>query len=435
MNRSVFFLIILFFVSRVAFAQISAPDADGDAFTEYPSYGETDNVFLFCSNDSLAENGSLTVSTSLSGTKSFLWEKYNPVSGSFEFFSEENMDANEASISNLADGCYRATVSSGTSSEVYRAWVFNNWITAAATITDSDCESFTLVGSFNSADLVYYDLSSNAEVELQKTINVEWYEDEVNWSTNLSFQMFDPPTEDTEYSFRVYDQFGCEANVDVTYESIVTEASFTVDADWTSASDYTGEAPLTVTFTNTSENGTSGSYDWLFYRSIDDITANPGDGTLEDSLDFHAYDDNPVYTYENSGSYLVRLVSRHFTDTLTCVDTFTFDDYIVADTSYIVGANVFTPNGDGVNDDFVISFQSMKSINVNIVNRWGRVVHHWKSGDISDPDNARAESIWDGRIGNKYASPGVYYWNAYGVGRDGRKRSKHGFVHLFRGKD
>lgn len=428
MNRSLYLLFFLILFSTAAFAQITAPDADGSAFTQYPEFPETDNIFVFCSADTLAQNGSLTVATTLSGTKTFLWEKYNEQIAAFEFYSQEIVDAGSNEITNLADGCYRATVTSGTATDVFRAWVFNNWIIAEASVADSNCESFRLSGSFKSAGLVYYDLSSNAEVELQKTINVEWYEGNSKWSTNLNFQIFDPPTENVRYTLHVMDQFGCEGVDDALYESMITKASFTADP-------VDGEAPLTVTFTNTSENGTPGYYEWFFYRDINEIKREAERGSVVDSIMLVAYDDAPVYTYENSGSYMVKLVSRHISESYTCVDTFTFDKYIVADTSFIVAANVFTPNGDQYNNVFRIHFWSMKSLSIDIVNRWGRIVHTWKSGDILDPENARTESVWDGKVGGRYASPGVYYWNAYGVGRDGRKQSKRGFVHLFRGRD
>ena len=132
---------------------------------------------------------------------------------------------------------------------------------------------------------------------------------------------------------------------------------------------------------------------------------------------------------------MVRLVSRHVSDTLVCVDTFTMEDFIKVDTSYVRAANVFTPNGDGVNDEFVIKFWSMKSAEVNIYNRWGKRVHYWESGDIQGWEDARSESVWDGIISGRKASPGVYYWDFVGRGRDGRKRTENGFVHLFREKD
>jgi gliding motility-associated-like protein len=112
------------------------------------------------------------------------------------------------------------------------------------------------------------------------------------------------------------------------------------------------------------------------------------------------------------------------------------EDYIVVDTSFIAVPNVFTPNGDGVNDEFVVQFWSMQSIEISIFNRWGKRVHYWKSGDVRGFDDAYIETVWDGRImGGRYASPGVYYYDVVGYGRDGEKRKKHGFVHLFRNKD
>ena len=87
-----------------------------------------------------------------------------------------------------------------------------------------------------------------------KDIGVEWTEGESKVSTLLSWQYNSPPTENTDYTLSVYDKFDCGSSATVTYESLVTKAEFTADP-------MEGEAPLTVTFTNTSENGTSGYYE------------------------------------------------------------------------------------------------------------------------------------------------------------------------------
>ena len=435
MKRSLYLLLTLLSFSILSQAQITAPQANGSDVTQYPVFPETDNIFIFCAGDSLAEIGSLTASTALSGSKEFVWEIYNVQAGSFEPFSQEISSDATSQIFNLSDGCYRVTINQGSTSEIYRAWVFNNWTTAMAAIGNSDCESFQLTGSFRTANLVYYDLTTNAPVDLSKIINTEWLEGSVKLSSQLNFEMFDPPTQNTDYTLRVFDQYGCEGISTVTYESIVTKASFT-------ATPMKGEAPLEVTFSNTSENGTSGYYEWYFYRDIDEIKREAESGNQDiDSFIFDSpvIDDNPVYTYENSGSYLVKLVSKHVSDfnsgLPTCTDTFTIEEFIIADTSFVIAPNVFTPNGDGVNDEFVIKYWSMKSIEINIYNRWGKRVHYWKNDNVPGFEETRTESVWDGRIGGRYASPGVYYFDVVGRGRDGRRQTEHGFVHLFREKN
>ena len=330
----------------------------------------------------------------------------------------------------MADGCYRLTITQGENTSVQRAWVFNNWFTAAASITESNCEWFKLQGEFETSELKYYDLASNAELTVNKDVKVQWKKGDENVATVLSPQVYNPPTADTEYTLRVYDKFSCIGTSVVTYTSIVTKANFTVDKQ-------NGEAPLIVTFTNTSENGTPGGYEWFFFRDLDDIKEeSKGSTTPADSIEVIAFDNSPVYTYEYSGTYIVKLVSKKITGPTVCVDTAYLPGYIIVDTSFVAVPNVFTPNGDGTNDEFAVKFWSMQSIEIDIYNRWGKRVHRWQSGDVRGFENTWTETVWDGRLmGGRYASPGVYFYNVVGMGRDGERRRAHGFFHLFRDKD
>jgi gliding motility-associated-like protein len=425
------FLFFTFFTLMISIpgyigAQITAPGASGSDKTNYPVFNETDSIYVFCAQSEGSSIAVLRANTDWVGTKTFLWEQYNSSSASFEFYYSESKDDLFSERTGLPDGCYRVTISQGANTSIERAWVFNNWFTSAADIPESTCDWFKLNGVYTAADLKYYDLANNSEVILNNDIRVQWKKGSEIIATVLSPQVFNPPAQNTDYTFRVYDKFSCESNAIVTYFSIVTKADFSIDKQ-------NGEAPLTVTFTNNSENGTPGQYEWFFFKDLDDIKReSEGSTTPVDSIMIIAYDDSPVFTYEYSGTYMVKLVSK----TKLCTDTVYLQDYIVADTSFIAVPNVFTPNGDGTNDEFVVKFWSMQSIQIDIFNRWGKRVHHWESGDVRGFDGTWTETVWDGRgMGGRYASPGVYYYNVVGEGRDGEKRRAHGFFHLFRDKD
>lgn len=363
----------------------------------------------------------------MQGTKTFLWEKYNPVSSDFEFYFSESTENLSSMISGLEDGCYRVTISQGESGEIYRAWSLTDHISANAKVTSSNCQSFILDGSYDTEPMIYYDLSNNEQLELIRTINAEWKQEEATIARVLKPQIFDLPYNDTEYTLRVYDQFGCEAIATVLYQSVVTKAEFTADPQQ-------GEAPLTVNFNNQSVNGDQ--YEWFFFRNLDEIKKESENTDQPvDSIMVVAYDQNPVYTYENSGMYQVKLVSKNISDSITCADTTYLEDYIIVDTSFVAVPNVFTPNGDGYNDLFVVKFWSMKNIKIQIFNRWGKRIHFWESDDVRGFEETYTQTVWDGRLGGRFASPGVYYYVVEGMGRDDKRRKAHGFFHLFRDKN
>lgn len=62
--------------------------------------------------------------------------------------------------------------------------------------------------------------------------------------------------------------------------------------------------------------------------------------------------------------------------------------------------NVFTPNGDGINESFVNYFINAPGFYMKIVNRWGKPVFETK-----DPFN-----YWDGKINGRDVSEGTYFY-------------------------
>lgn len=439
MKRNIFWLfgfVLFFMVSTTLQAQLSAPGSNGSDETNYPAFSEIDSIFIFCTTNDFEEVGRLRITTNLQGTKTFLWEKYNSSTADFEFYFSESSDSQNSEISGLTDGGYRITVTQAANTEINRAWVFNNWTTVEAFLPDSssNCESFKLIGEFDTAELNYYDLSDNTKLQVFKDVRVQWKVGDEIVAAVLSPQIYDPPTKNTDYKLRVYDKFECEGTRTVTYNSIVTKAIFTVDFGEQDPAEL--EAPLTVNFLNSSENGMLGQYEWFLFRDLNDIKReSEGSESPIDSIMIVGYDENPIYTYENTGIYDVKLVSKHVSEFHTCVDTVYIEDYIVVDSSYIVAPNVFTPNGDGINDEFVVKFFSMQSIQITFFNRWGRKIHYYKSENIRGFEGTWTETVWDGKLmGGRYASPGVYYYNVVGEGRDGTRRRAHGFFHLFREK-
>ena len=70
--------------------------------------------------------------------------------------------------------------------------------------------------------------------------------------------------------------------------------------------------------------------------------------------------------------------------------------------------NVFSPNGDGVNDEFKVAYQSLTTFRARVYSIHGRLLHEW-----TDPAKG-----WDGTIGGNPAAEGTYYYVIEATGDD-----------------
>lgn len=82
----------------------------------------------------------------------------------------------------------------------------------------------------------------------------------------------------------------------------------------------------------------------------------------------------------------------------------------VKDKKKIFAPNIFTPNGDGINDYFQIYGKNIKVQNLQIFNRWGNLlfndIHHDEIG-------------WNGMHNGRRAETGTYLWTAEIIFADG----------------
>jgi gliding motility-associated-like protein len=91
--------------------------------------------------------------------------------------------------------------------------------------------------------------------------------------------------------------------------------------------------------------------------------------------------------------------------------------YVVVKTRKVFPPNAFSPNGDGINDQFTLfaDVPNVTAINsLRIFDRWGGQVF---DGENLEPNFAAAG--WDGRVDGEPASSGVYYYTASVLFLDG----------------
>ena len=105
-----------------------------------------------------------------------------------------------------------------------------------------------------------------------------------------------------------------------------------------------------------------------------------------------------------------------------CPDTFQLT-IITEKPSLLTIPNVFTPNGDNVNDEFMMQSQGIASFSCAIYNRWGKEVYEWT--DVTKG--------WDGKSkSGENLSAGTYYYIVSAKGFDKIPYELHGTVTLLR---
>ena len=165
------------------------------------------------------------------------------------------------------------------------------------------------------------------------------------------------------------------------------------------ATPTTGIAPVTVNFTEQCVGASS------YYWSFGDNNSN-------------SIAPNPVYIYNTNGTYTVMLIASSG----SCSDT-AYVTIIIKDGLTLEIPNVFTPNGDDINDVFTIKTTGVKDVSLQIFNRWGDKMYGF----------AGPNAGWDGRMVNgAKATEGTYFFFVKVTGFDDSIIEKNGTVNLFR---
>ncbi len=271
--------------------------------------------------------------------------------------------------------------------------IFNCSAVSLAPITDFRIPAYSVQGEiFEGTGPVSYYLPGKSV-----PLSFEHYETAFQEKTSA----MSVTTDDKDIRVTITDKFGFDwTSKPVRYHSVVPLAKAELELVHAenlrgTAQGETGQAPLEVCFHNNSTNASQ--YEWLLYKDTLDmlVALDLQDSLLDGQIRTQA---EMFYTYEHSGRYKVHLIAINGEGN-QCRDT-TPAMYVNVLESLLEVPNVFTPNGDGLNDIFQVKAWSVTEFRAIVLNRWGRKVFEW-----SDPNAG-----WDGRINGKYASPGTYYY-------------------------
>ncbi|MGV6860383.1 MAG: T9SS type B sorting domain-containing protein [Putridiphycobacter sp.] len=259
------------------------------------------------------------------------------------------------------------------------------------------------------------------------TNNYEYYLIEVN--TNDTLGNFPNETTVTNlapgnYMIHAYDEYGCMIDTTVTLDSLSPIASFEMSSPQFT-SDYVGTAPVEVTLTNTSEN-------YAFANNLAYNGNNPNTDVDTvfiwsfglDSSTFETELYNPLsITYNSEGIYTVCLT---VVENLNgCIDS-TCKEIQIFDVPSLEAPNVFTPDGDGINDYFYFPNHVIVEFSATVTDRWGKIVYIYD--DINDAWNGT--NMKNGRE----CTDGVYFYVYEGTSSNGTEYKGQGTVQIIRKK-
>ena len=205
------------------------------------------------------------------------------------------------------------------------------------------------------------------------------------------------------YQLTITDANGCT----FTDTATITETNI-VQANFTATPSVALPIAIgIVDFSNTSLN--ANTFEWT-------ITSLPF-GSAQGALDTLTQNAslNTQYLFNQSGTYETCLIA--YNNIPTCADTICKTIIVEDEISFVI-PNVFTPNFDNDNDNFVIQLTGaslIKELKVAIFNRWGMLVSSSQFlvdgfNQIQTTNNQQL-TVWDGRTtAAKLAPAGTYFY-------------------------
>ena len=184
-----------------------------------------------------------------------------------------------------------------------------------------------------------------------------------------------------------------------------------------------GYAPLSVSFSNGSQLGStiSGSVStfWNFGNGLTYTTTGASTSYSASGLP------SASTIYQSAGTYTVTMVVTQFIGSVICAPD-TASLVIKVDLpSKIEVPNVFTPNADGVNDNFILQTTNLTEIKCVIFDRWGVKMY--------DVTAERGNIEWDGKnLSKKDVPAGTYFYILNAKGKDMVEYEQKGTISLYR---
>ncbi len=219
-----------------------------------------------------------------------------------------------------------------------------------------------------------------------------------------------------DYRITATDENGCIITEIITVDSLNPIASFTVDSDQLN-DDCKGTADVDVAFTNTSlyyANPNNPLADPRFFWNINSPSGNWYiTDDVNEIIDSIYLERGVTYDIEIC---LVAMNKNGCTDTACKIMT-------VFEPIAFTGVNIFSPNGDGINDVFTFEFKSasISTFECVIVNRWGI-----KVGEILDINDG-----WDGTDFNgDPVTDGVYFYTYRAEADNGEDLEGQGTINV-----
>jgi gliding motility-associated-like protein len=127
----------------------------------------------------------------------------------------------------------------------------------------------------------------------------------------------------------------------------------------------------------------------------------------------------PSYVYNTAGSYCPKLIVVN--PVTGCKDSTTLCLDILSNISIII-PNVFSPNGDNVNDVFSIKSTGITNLSCDIFDRWGLKLYSWDG----------VNGYWDGSEKTGKAVDGTYFYVIQTTDVKGDDHKYNGFIQLIK---
>lgn len=147
-------------------------------------------------------------------------------------------------------------------------------------------------------------------------------------------------------------------------------------------------------------------YEWSF-----------SDGSSSEGKSVH-------HVLPSKGKFDIQLTSKDTLCNREFMSTQTIE--LISGTAGFQVANVFTPNGDGVNDEFGLigsyNHEDFEGFGLKVFNRWGSQVF-----EAQGP-----QDFWDGTFEGRSLDEGVYYYLLSFTDECGGEGEKKGYIHLSR---